>query len=127
MQARQPLEEQSARFWIYEHDDYVRLTLKPGDSYTYSTGGATDEGSHYEGTTWTREGEYVNRFYGSYGRDCDGYMETSGEDRCHLSQLRAGFQPSAHGETDDTEVRLPVWSDQQSGPVYDESARRMNY
>lgn len=76
----------NARFWYFANE-WVRLTLKPGQTLTYTSGGQTDEG--YDVTEWhfIYDGEYVAVEVSRDARDCDGRMQDFGEMECPVSQL----------------------------------------
>ena len=60
------------RLWVFENGDWARLTLRPGQSLSHRSGGATDEGVAFDATTWRNVGGEVFADYQRWGRDCDG-------------------------------------------------------
>lgn len=118
----------NARFWTFENGGPVKLTLKPGQSLSHSSGGPDDDGWHWEGCTWTHEGDHVHREWGSRGKDCDGILERYGEDVCHLDDLRT-YEPCVTDEELATKylgVLWPHWDHQSSGQ-YDQYAEMAGY
>ena len=98
----------NARFWAFVNLSWVKLTLKPGQSLAWGTGGRTDEGYSAESSQWEFDGETVLEQWAEWGRDCDGGHERSGERHCTLDMLRAQ-------EADATEYgarpERPEWTD----------------
>ena len=92
----------NARFWISYGEAWVKITLKPGQTVAFCTGGETDEGYSCTAEEYEHTGDVVERRVTSWGRDCDGRHEYSGDDCCPLDNLRAW--PS-HCDT----VLLPEW------------------
>ena len=80
----------NARFWHFGPCGPVKLTLRPGQSLTHSTGGRTDEGWSQSSTRWTHEGETVHLEWCDDGSDCDGRLTRTGENRCALDRLHNG-------------------------------------
>lgn len=62
----------NARFWVFENDGWIKLTLKPGQSLTWSHGGRDEEGYSWTGERWTFDGLLVINESSYDGRDCDG-------------------------------------------------------
>lgn len=90
----------NARFWIFVHDGFVKLTLRQGRPLRYWRAWDTDEG-------WSSVSEYfrlvdgvVLRDCSDDGRDCDGRMSSHVELACPVAALqsRDGFA-----------VPLPRW------------------
>jgi hypothetical protein len=96
----------NARFWVWHGEGYVKLTLKPGQSLSVSRGGPTDEGYYYRSTTWTHEGETVERADYSEASDCDGRLDSHCTCVCPIEKLR---------EPSDISVPLPEWERVNAG------------
>jgi len=100
----------TARFWIFENDSFVRLSLRDGESLRWATGGRTDEGYRWAGCTWSREGSHITLQWGSEERDCDGRFDRSGELETTTLELTAR---AAYGDETGL-IRLPEWHDVDS-------------
>lgn len=96
----------NARFWTYVNKGPVKLTLRFGQSLTWSKWERTDEGWSSEGYTWTHEEQGVRRQWGSDGVDCDGRLRQGGELYAPLAALHAGRT------VDD--VTYPAWEKVES-------------
>ena len=132
------------RFWVWECSGWVRLTLRPGQSLSHWTGGATDEGVAFEATTWRNEDGDVFADYQRWGRDCDGrYAENTtsrltGAERVDATALwspgswmPASFQPvewfgdyELHDAADN--VRRSTW-ERVEASQWDEFAEAAGY
>lgn len=80
----------NARFWILGRDaGWVKVTLRPGQSLSWSYRYDHDEGwsSHCE--TLSHREDHVERRWRDDGRDCDGRMSTGGELACAITDLAA--------------------------------------
>lgn len=94
---------QAARFWTWLNDGWVRVTLYPGESLSWSHGERTDEGYSCHGETFAydeRTGDIANE-YTAWGRDCDGPYQSGAARHCHLSQLTA--------DEPDPGIMAPAW------------------
>ena len=49
----------NARFWIWWNGDWVKITLRPGQSIAMRCGGATDEGFNVESSGYEHDGDRV--------------------------------------------------------------------
>lgn len=96
----------NARFWDYLNNGRVKITLRPGQSLTWSKWYRTDEGWSSEGCTWSHEGDGVRCQYGTDGVDCDGRLRQGGELFAPLADLRTG-------ETVDG-IPYPAWEEIES-------------
>ena len=96
-------EPRNARFWEYINGDYVKLTLRPGQSLSWSTGYRTEEGWHSEGAQWTHTGDGVSCQSGTDGVDCDGRLSTHCDSFVPLDKLRE--RPDAEG----LGILFPQW------------------
>lgn len=99
-----------ARFWTWENNGWVKITLAPGKSLTFRSYSRDEEGYSSESTRWTHEGTHVRMEWGMRGRDCDGGISRGGTLDCQLSMLAAkpayddgteGFRP----------VGIPEWEE----------------
>lgn len=77
----------AARFWTFENDAWIKITLRPGQSLSWGKSARTDEGFAAEGNTWSHEGDRVLLQWSRSGRDCDGFVSEAGELSCALSEL----------------------------------------
>lgn len=111
----------NARFWHYGPHGPVKLTLRPGQSLTHSTGGRTDEGWSRSSMQWTHEGDAVLLEWCDDGSDCDGRLTQTGGGRCALGRLASG-----ESDPEAPEVIYPAW---QTGvaSVRDYSAEAAGY
>lgn len=81
----------NARFWIYANESWVKITLRPGQSLSWSYGGRTDEGYSYHYETYESDGETVECLITDTGRDCDGRL-----DRYWRGEVAIKDLPPAH-------------------------------
>lgn len=103
----------NARFWVWENDGWVKLTLKPGQILWYSR-----ESTGEEGWTWTRQeyeydrnGSEVISRYATESKDCDGRHNYYCECECPVSELQARPPEPADPEwgTEEIPVPRPEW------------------
>lgn len=80
------------RFNYYFDGGGRKVTLKPGESVTFSFRRATDEGFTGESVTLSLESRVIVERYLSEGRDCDGRYQSSGERQCPVYD-RAVIRP----------------------------------
>jgi hypothetical protein len=78
----------NARFWIWENDSRVKITLRPDQRLTWGRYTRHDEGYTSASYTWEWDGETLTEQFGSDGTDCDGRLSTSSERCATLAQLR---------------------------------------
>jgi hypothetical protein len=120
----------NARFWDYVNNGLVKLTLRPDQELTHTSGGSTDEGWFSEVETWIHTGDGVEYTRKSWGRDCDGGYGTASVVFCPLADLGAGAAPEdveeAYRIPDCAGVRYPSWR-KQSACQYDEQAELAGY
>lgn len=93
--------QHTAKFWVLINDCPVKLSLRPGDSLSHVSGGATDEGYSWEAHTWAFNGVDVKSEVTTKASDCDGRFETSCNAYCPTHMLHAGC--------DFDGVRFPAW------------------
>jgi hypothetical protein len=108
----------NARFTAYINGDYVRLTLKPGQTLNHHEGGLTDEGYSHTHTSWSYDGLHVTRDSHNDSSDCDGRLTSSHEQSCPVGLLRAhradyGFW-SDTGECWSKGPPMPEWQHEGS-------------
>ncbi len=128
----------NARFWVYVNDNPVKLTLKPGQSLHYESGGDTDEGWCFEYTDWTytveADGPYVTREWCQEARDCDGRIDRTTTHGCPVDGLcvicdSACIEEVVEiGPTEDDAlfVAYPMWNKLECSQR-DRSAEAMGY
>lgn len=78
----------NARFWIWWNNDWVKITLRPGQEITLYCGGPTDEGYSHEWETFSHEGDRIECSTLVEASDCDGRLDRYGEWECPLDQLQ---------------------------------------
>jgi hypothetical protein len=76
----------NARFWWYCHD-WVKITLKPGQTLHHFFSKPTDEGYTAEGVRWVYDDNHVHVETYNDGRDCDGRLERFSESFCPVDKL----------------------------------------
>ena len=110
------------RFWEFQNDDWVKLTLKPGQVLEHYHCERHEEGYSYEHVTWelSEDGKTLFRESNSGGQDCDGRMSYSNE--CEASTNKDTWVDCYDFEG---EVR-PDWNRVKSGQR-DYSAEAMGY
>jgi hypothetical protein len=102
------------RFWAYVNGDWVKLTLRYGDTLYHYEGGATEEGYDHTETYWTHEGDHVLREYHRDARDCDGRICYQGDCHALATELRENVPHYWDDETPDPRVRFPEWREGMS-------------
>lgn len=103
----------NARFWTWENDGWVKLTLKPGQTLRYCSGSPDDEGWWWSGQEFeydADEGVVISR-YTSERSDCDGRHSSYSDCECPLSDLQARPPEPADPEwgADEIPVPRPEW------------------
>jgi len=99
----------TARFWVYANGGPVKITLAPGCSLSWSSGGACDEGYSYEQYRWENCRDSVTEEFYSSARDCDGRTEHSVEYECTRERLLLGNLPRPDAAPFWDGVRWPDW------------------
>lgn len=103
----------NARFWIWSAvGGWVKLTLRPGETLSHFSGGATEEGFSHTAETWTHEGDHVRHEWENNARDCDGRFDSGGASCCSLDDLRArdmGAEVPDYPEN--AGIVAPEWTD----------------
>ena len=130
----------NVKFWTYHNGGYVKITLKPDQSLEHYDSWAHEEGYSWRGTKWTYSGQWVFCKWGYGGRDCDGRLDHSSEDRCHVSRLKdhvvevdpepvqewkhkRAYPDSRWAEY----VLTPDWQESEPTRVYDQYAQMAGY
>jgi hypothetical protein len=101
----------NARFWVWYSpgESYVKLTLAPGKSIAWESGGPHEEGWSREGESYEWDGEILESESWSDGVDCDGRLST------HRSHVCPGDRLQIHPGHEDLDVLLPDWVTESSG------------
>jgi len=107
------------RFWDYVNGDYVKISLRPGDTLEHYCAQVTDEGYSSERTTWSHDGDAVLSTCETDGRDCDGRMTTYSAVVAHETNLRVR-------SVDGAPAYMPDWRKVKSSQR-DYSAEAMGY
>ena len=82
----------NARFWTWLNGDYVKITLRPGQSLTHYSGGPCEEGWSYETQVWRHAGYAVFSSWAVEAKDCDGRLDQFGSSQCAIDQLNPGYE-----------------------------------
>lgn len=109
----------NARFLAYVNDSIVTITLKPGQTLRWHESHQEDEGWSYYQIVWTHDGDYITREVNSGGTDCDGRIDYSHDDVCHIDELTARYN-------DYRNVNMPEWVETDY-EINDHQARAANY
>ena len=107
----------NARFWTWVNDGWVKITLRPDQSLSHHTGGATDEGFSYTVETWSFDGQLVECETNTTARDCDGRLDNTSIYVCPVADLRArdvyeesiGWSVEAGPEESNRGIFAPEW------------------
>ena len=122
------IETPNARFWTFQNDSYVKLTLAPGETLNWYAWARHEEGWASEAESWHHTGDGIEREITTDGRDCDGRLQGLADMFAPLNALRArssdiGSGPAIH---DGRPVRLPEWGEVRSSHI-DEYAELAGY
>lgn len=80
----------NARFLFWWGEDFVKLTLKPGQSLSCFNGGPDEEGYNACEVTFSYENDgMIYREDETWGRDCDGNHSANYKSYCHVNHLKA--------------------------------------
>lgn len=109
----------NARFWVWANGGQVRITLRPGQSLSWGRSWEHDEGWSSENTTWSHQGNRIERLHATDGTDCDGRMSTQTRSLCPMDKLSAW-----HAEKD--REPYPTW-ERVASYQRDYSAERAGY
>ena len=111
------------RFWTWENDGWVRLSLAEGQRLSWSRSWAHEEGWSAVYASWEREGGRVLFSHGSEGCDCDGRLSTEWDGELTVRELREDQQ----GKREPHEGMVcPPWREVRSGQR-DYAAEAMGY
>lgn len=69
------MKHRNIHFWESINDDWVHLTLKPGQQLSWYRYRDTDEGFHADSITWNHDGDLIVQEHDTYARDCDGRLD----------------------------------------------------
>lgn len=120
----------NARFWHWHSpaDQWVKITLKPGQSLSWSQGGPCEEGWFRQSITWEYDIDegVVICTHDESGADCDGRYDRGFESHCLLDELQS-VPGVADWETG--EVLGPPRPNWEKGRQYqrDHAAEAMGY
>jgi len=113
----------NARFWVFENDAWVKLTLRPDQRLAHHQSERHDEGFSYRHNAYHHTGAAVVCEWSNGGSDCDGRIDRSGAIICAIEELRS--RPVT--EPDGTVVMAPMWGVHSAERVHDESAQAAGY
>lgn len=88
----------NARFWDRINGDWVKITLKPGESIEHHTYEKHDEGYEVTHDIYSFDGFVLNHQYGRSGRDCDGKYSSTNEREARLLDMCSIPAVDANGE-----------------------------
>ncbi len=108
----------NARFWIMWNGDWVKITLRPGQSISMCAGRNHEEGFSCEAEVYSFDCDVVECAITSWGRDCDGRYDVHMNYHCHVTQLKAH-------DMDDGTIR-PQW-ERGHCEQYDQFAEMAGY
>ena len=110
----------TARFWIWENGDWVKLSIRPGQTLSHAKYHRHDEGWSDVYASWENLGGVVERSVEIHNQDCDGRHGESYTDTCLIEELTAR----------DTKIEgtplLPRWQE-MSAENYDQYAELAGY
>ncbi len=113
--------KQTARFWHFHRDGWVKLTIRGERELRFGYSSPTDEGwSSYGELLWIEAGAVLCEMV-SDGRDCDGRLTQTQIVRCPIEKLA-----SRKCDLDDAPGLLPEW-EKVSSRQRDEYAESMGY
>lgn len=116
----------TARFWVWHHDGFVRISLRDGDSLTACDSRATDEGYSATVTTWSRDGDTIISEWSSRGRDCDGDHGYDSTVTCNIAELAVNDQFADGDEFGQPILQTPNWQ-KENARQYDRNAELAGY
>lgn len=84
----------NARFWAWINGDWVKITLRPGQTLEWTTFGRHEEGWHLSAHIWEFDAidQIVTESHYTDGTDCDGRTQTSNARHCHIERLSENGQ-----------------------------------
>lgn len=105
----------AARFWFVSHtSEWVRLTVRAGETVEITSGGPTDEGYSYSADRFTFDGAAVLHEWKTEARDCDGRMDHYGERVCPVANLAARDVFANCPYPHNAGVMAPAWEDAEA-------------
>lgn len=127
-------EVKNARFWTRWNGGWVRVSLRPGDTFILQRSEPTEEGYSFEYEEYTHEEDRILLRWESGGRDCDGTHTTGGKSAVALDKLAVRrHEPVRHesdlrdGSTSPAGLMLPDWKEVGHARVYDQYAQMSGY
>jgi hypothetical protein len=123
--------EPNARFWVWHHEGWVKLTLAPSECVVYGGGGEHEEGWSSWSSTYEHHGDRIVATHFRNGRDCDGYQEHESVTYCLLENLHAIDKHAEELERgdqwqDSVGIMAPDWQP-HSSRQRDQYAEMMGY
>ena len=97
----------NARLVVYVNDDFVTITLRPGQSIEHYSGGPAEEGWSHNVIAWSFDGENVTRTEAGRARDYDGITSWEFVSTCAVGRLRTH---RATGDNVGLLPPMPEWS-----------------
>jgi hypothetical protein len=117
----------NARFWTMTPSaDWVKITLKSGQTLTHSRFRRHEEGWSRESVLFRHEGDHVLCQSSSDGIDCDGRLQSFSDTVCPLSQLNTRMPHPDFADELPPGAGLPEW-ERRSASQRDFSAEAMGY
>ena len=105
----------NARFWEYVNGDWVKITLKFGQTLCWQKFQYVDEGWDAWQCTWEHMGNEVSYRSVHSGLDCDGRHDRYWDGECDLLELKVRELPAPFYGDDRSEfeksLRLPFWQE----------------
>jgi hypothetical protein len=120
----------NARFWQYLNGSPVKLTLRPGQRFSWFCKEPHEEGWSSEFQRWglDERGWLVFNEWETDGRDCDGRLSRSGAAYAGISMLDAHIVDEPYADYHEGKaIRYPKWKAAQDTVVYDEYAQAAGY
>lgn len=103
--------KRNARFWVWVHQGWVKITLKPDQELTHLEFGPNEEaaGCWTDAITWRHERDRVVRENTSSSCDCDGPLDRYYNDECLLEDLKAIDQHEVYADPNNVGIFRPDW------------------
>ncbi len=116
----------NARIWILWNNDWVKVTLEPGDELHCGYSKAHEEGFSARYMTLSFDGFTVERELHNRDRDCDGYWCQTYTDHASLANLKTGRECLSTDFETIPGMRQPDWQPGESSH-YDQFAEAAGY
>jgi hypothetical protein len=84
----------NARFKEWANGCEVILTLRPGQSLNWETGGADEEGWSHTGVTWRLDGGMIRREITNDASDCDGRLTSEYDQVARIESIDSERRPN---------------------------------